>query len=472
MYSLNYKVSLMKIKIVNLGPVKEAELALKPLTVFVGANNTGKTWTAYAISSLLAPFSLTRYISNVEIDKFSELFPPLYEVIQQVIKTGNAKLDILEFASSYGEKYFNHLAKYSKLWLGEMLGTQLVSFENFELFINLEDSKSDFLAQVNNFPYRNNFGAIRDRSDYLLNAFKAKEDKLLYIFTYSNAFEIIPEHIIKEYVIRFTFEIIHRSLCSNILIFPSERTSLIYDEIEAKKQAEMYQDLSTNFDVRPGIPGIFGSFGYLKKLAYQSNLIERKERAKKDSTINKYLELADLLESDILKGRVDFSPSQINQTRDLRYQTENGITLELPAVSSMVKELTPLVLFLRYVAEPDSWIVIDEPEVNLHPDAQARIMEFLVMLVNADLRVLITTHSPYMVDHLVNLMKAATHPNKEEIAKKFYLHRTEAFIPKEKVSVNLFGDGTAKNILDEAGFIDWATFSSVSDEVSRLYFEL
>ena len=36
----------------NFGPVKEAEIDLRPLTIFVGPNNTGKTYTAYYIWAL------------------------------------------------------------------------------------------------------------------------------------------------------------------------------------------------------------------------------------------------------------------------------------------------------------------------------------------------------------------------------------------------------------------------------------
>ena len=42
--------------------------------------------------------------------------------------------------------------------------------------------------------------------------------------------------------------------------------------------------------------------------------------------------------------------------------------------SSMVKELAPLVLYLRYLAKPDELVIIDEPEMNLHPAAQVQII--------------------------------------------------------------------------------------------------
>ena len=39
----------MKIKFKNLGNVREGEIELRPLTVFIGPNNTGKTYCAYNI---------------------------------------------------------------------------------------------------------------------------------------------------------------------------------------------------------------------------------------------------------------------------------------------------------------------------------------------------------------------------------------------------------------------------------------
>ncbi len=38
----------VRLKVTNLGKIKSADIEIKPLTVFVGENNTNKTWTAYA----------------------------------------------------------------------------------------------------------------------------------------------------------------------------------------------------------------------------------------------------------------------------------------------------------------------------------------------------------------------------------------------------------------------------------------
>lgn len=52
----------MKVTVHNLGVIKEAEVDLKPLTIFVVPNNAGKTWLAYTISSVLIRHGLEGYI--------------------------------------------------------------------------------------------------------------------------------------------------------------------------------------------------------------------------------------------------------------------------------------------------------------------------------------------------------------------------------------------------------------------------
>jgi predicted ATPase len=49
----------MKVTVRNLGVIKEAEVDLKPLTIFVGPNNAGKTWLAYALTGVLASSPLS-----------------------------------------------------------------------------------------------------------------------------------------------------------------------------------------------------------------------------------------------------------------------------------------------------------------------------------------------------------------------------------------------------------------------------
>ena len=69
----------------------------------------------------------------------------------------------------------------------------------------------------------------------------------------------------------------------------------------------------------------------------------------------------------------------------------------------MVTELTPVVLLLRGGLEPGDTLIIDEIEAHLHPAAQTQMATLLARLVRAGVRVLITTHSDWLLKELGNL---------------------------------------------------------------------
>ncbi|WP_041933376.1 hypothetical protein [Gloeothece verrucosa] len=51
--------------------------------------------------------------------------------------------------------------------------------------------------------------------------------------------------------------------------------------------------------------------------------------------------------------------------------------------------------------------------------------------------------------------------------RKILFKKIEAFISQDLVSVYFFEDGTAKNVLDENGYINWVTCGKVSDDLSQ-----
>jgi len=468
--------SRVKIEIRNLGVVKQAEIDLRPLTVFVGPNNVGKTWVAYALGGILGPYGWNQYLSAYMAGQTQQEYPPLDDAIQQVLDEGNAQIDMVQFADEYGKAYFNDVTCLARQWMQKFMGTERASFNDLEVHVRLEERKAHFLEGVQDAVIKGKLSASQRREGALLNALKEQGEPMLYLYTASegDVLEKLPVRAMEEFLIRTALQVFQRVLLSNVHLFPTERTTFV------------------TFPFGPATPGIprvttsegpqqeravslavpVNSFLVLMQNLFNGSQSRMSERAKDNPEIQTYIQLAQLLEDEILNGSVGFSTPEPQPGRELIFQSTEGIRLDMPVVSSMVKELSPLVLYLRYLAEPETMIIIDEPEMNLHPKAQVQLTEFLVMLVNAGLHVLITTHSPYIVDHLENLMKAAKSADKDVIRDKFYLKQAEAFIPKEQVSVYLFEDGTAKDILDKEGMIEWGTFGDVSDEISNLYFEI
>jgi predicted ATP-dependent endonuclease of OLD family len=84
--------------------------------------------------------------------------------------------------------------------------------------------------------------------------------------------------------------------------------------------------------------------------------------------------------------------------------------------STSVRALFDLHLWLKHQAEKGDILFIDEPELNLHPENQIKIARLLVNLVNAGIKVFITTHSDYIIKELNNLLMLANKfPEKSEL---------------------------------------------------------
>lgn len=495
----------MKIIVRNLGPIKEeANIDLKPLTVFIGPNNAGKTWLAYALAGIFGSYGMREYARAYVEEQVPAIYEPLNNAIRQVLAEGNATIDLVQFANNYGNQYFNAVANFARNWMHRFLSTKLTQFDDVDISVSLIENKAQFLSRISQYSQVSSI-AIGPKGSLLTIRKRQGEDKL---FVYTSIElqdaggqeeqigERIPPEVVKERLVSFVSTVLRRSLYPQIRIFPTERTTLVSArfrervrelprtnekwvealEILTKLSKELTDvgDLTEQSNLREAMWPI-GSFINMLGSIFKNGTREREEREKNansDPFVQKYIELAEILEKQILNGSVDFSTSEPDPSREVLFQQSQDVTLEIPIASSMVKELSPLVLYLRHLARPGELLIIDEPEMNLHPAAQVKIIEFLAMLVNAGLNVLITTHSTYIVDHLINLMSAYQHDNQDEIVDMFLLEQKEAFIAQDKVSVYQIEDGKVENILDSDGNIHWKTFSDVTKYIQQLHFDL
>ena len=62
-------------------------------------------------------------------------------------------------------------------------------------------------------------------------------------------------------------------------------------------------------------------------------------------------------------------------------------------------------LFLRGGIRPGDTLIIEEPEAHLHPGAQTEIALTLAGLVRAGVRVVVTTHSDWLLKEIANLIR-------------------------------------------------------------------
>lgn len=169
----------------------------------------------------------------------------------------------------------------------------------------------------------------------------------------------------------------------------------------------------------------------------------------------------------------------INKNDSEYVQSIDGRKIPISALSSGQQELLPLVTVLpRYISTSRRNIYIEEPEAHLFPSAQSKLVEIFSNLINQsrnNVDMVLTTHSPYVLVKLNNLIKAgqlgrvqirdrATKVS-EVIPKNFWMR-------PNFVQAYAIIDGKLQDIIDKDGFIDAEYLDEVSGEISNEFMRL
>ncbi len=143
---------------------------------------------------------------------------------------------------------------------------------------------------------------------------------------------------------------------------------------------------------------------------------------KEDKTLNGNMQyLAKRLEAEVLSGHLHVSASRHGYP-EVCYRPHGAKTeVALRHASSVVMELAPLVLLLRSVVRPGDLLIMEEPEAHLHPGAQTNLALTLGRLVRAGVKVLVTTHSDWLVEEISTLMLEGMLDDKAEEAETWLL---------------------------------------------------
>jgi ABC-type sugar transport system ATPase subunit len=97
---------------------------------------------------------------------------------------------------------------------------------------------------------------------------------------------------------------------------------------------------------------------------------------------------------------------KVNSDGEIQYipHKKQRVKLSLVESSSAVRSLLDLGFYLRHIAQPGDLLIVDEPELNLHPENQRKVARLFTMLVNHGIKVFITTHSDYIIKELNTLI--------------------------------------------------------------------
>jgi len=453
----------------NFGPVKEAEIDLRPLTIFVGPNNTGKTYTAYyiwALGALEYRYDPLFFTKEPPLDRQCIEYLRTH-FLKPLKKSNEIKFSLIDYANSEClNSFIAESCQYmTKTFFSSIMavGTRLKNLQkNFQAKLELNSKRLNQKIGETKFNFKVRIGPLQ-------NVNIQKETNKTYIIVKLG--EAIDGKRFRKGSKKETEVLTHAYfLLSNILflyffrkstVIPAERTALTvaFKDIYQLRAEETFRNRfqPEKFSKYPIPVRSFLNFMY---------------RLLETGKTQSFSEVVSYLEKKVIGGKIELERVKGIPFPSIYYTFPQG-KMEIHSASSGIKAITPLLLFFER-ARPEELLIIDEPEINLHPKAQLKLMEALTMAVNKGLYIIISTHTPYLVDHLNNLMKAYTVYKKignkvKKLLDEFDIPLDSLISPKN-VSVYLFKtDGKVENILDrEAAFIDWKTFGEVTMDLETI----
>ncbi len=383
----------MKISIKNFGPIAEAQdVALRPLTVFVGPSNTGKSYLAVLIYALFSSFEpggllFFRNIKRRETPspfehekEFTEAFTKFIEKKEEISNFGelSGKLQALTKA-----KIGHELAQVFHEELYRCMGTSTKENQLFTdtFFLDFEDSQKSFKL----FSFK--------KADLEIKNVSLPFRSYLY-FRNNEPPEIRKQLFLASVLGEMTDDplSLYLDFQKGAFYLPAARTGIMQSHqaiVGALLKQTPFAGLA---DVSvPTLSGILADF--LQELTSMGT------KQKEEEAI--VSEIANEVEEKILKGSIKTRFFEAIHYPRFFYKQKR---LEIPLLcsSSMVSELAPVVLFIRHRVRKGDLLIIEEPEAHLHPEAQRKIAAVIVRLVRAGVRVMVTTHSDYFLDQLAN----------------------------------------------------------------------
>lgn len=177
---------------------------------------------------------------------------------------------------------------------------------------------------------------------------------------------------------------------------------------------------------------------------------------------------------NLMQGKIQTSSNPINGDLSFRFEMQdNEESLKLHTTSSSINQLSTLYLYWKYWAgESNNFLIIDEPEQNLHPENQIKLTELLIQFANRNNnRVLIATHSPLIADVINNYLVLGQLENKEETRIKLGMAEN-AFLTPENTGIYFFtGEKVVEYKVSDYG-TTFADFKAAQEKVWDAGYEL
>lgn len=374
-----------KLKVENFGKIKSACIEPSPLMIFLGDNNSGKSYLMSLIWGLMKNYT---HIFLKEDNYKLESYKNLKEVIDDVLET-NSEENIDNFFRLY-EKFLNEILALNKDFLVKEIFNKEIQIDKLEIILLKSQNYNEVFCNLRKKMKErlyNLLGGINNRQK-IFSASASLEGKLIY--EYIRLFSLLKYFDLKS-----------------PLFLPASRTGFMLTYKTLLNESINNAFGSNNEQNSRFTKPIIDFLNKFVNLGTENNINNK--------------EIVEFLEQNLLQGQIIKDQSPI---KNISYRPKNmDNDLPLYLTSSLVTEVAPFALFLN--DKDYKTVMIEEPEAHLHLKAQIIMARAISMLVNKNTNVWLTTHSDTFLQQINNLIKLNNHPKKEELLNKFGFKENE-----------------------------------------------
>ncbi len=462
----------LKLAVKNFGPIREGEVEFKPLTVFIGPNNSGKSYMAMLLYASLQTLTGRRgypYISGWPV--FDLRPEDMEELTTLNIELSSGLTDddaLINRVHAILRNGFNDGKRKIETGVPDVVREYFGCRDLKELiYEGMTDFSVDMFAEGRSEPFlsvREGFGSSQVEIDIEQDGTTIEDIGISRISNQSVGYS----HLHATFYIS-AWRLWRKMLLSmgisegEVRYLPAGRSGLLQVwQLTASLAIGMLGTRAGSQDTElRSFPGVARDF--------TQELLRLMPPTRDNEDSDSIVHAIRLMEERVLQGRIYIRTN--NNVPAIGYQS-GDLQIPIQRSSSMVSELAPIYLWMRFLLNDGDVLIIDEPEAHLHPENQRLIAQVLVRLMNAGVRVVFTTHSSLILHQLSNHILATSSGKLDEFG--FTEHDK---LNLEDIGVYLFEtseDGThVKEVEVDSEFgISEDEFVRVADQIGDETYQL
>ncbi|MDX2069639.1 MAG: AAA family ATPase [Haliscomenobacter sp.] len=400
----------MIVEIKNFGPIESFTFDLnKDLHFIIGENGVGKSYACYCLYCVLKNmWNSAQDVENIRLSVNTTLDVSDDEILlNDIIVEHLSKALSNSFIKSLKNSFSNTFTSLDKLInnYSKENYSVLIQGPEFRIMIDSDDNGVPLLSSIE---LRNNFTIKKENQTNISFYIGEHKWKTIPNSNFEEGFSIERFRFLDECLKIVTFQIATAFRSYQYTFLPSSRSGLytgLNSLVPIMLQLSQNRNSLPNRTIQiPSLPDHIGDY-----FIDLSTLNPSNENQGLDLSIKN-------IEHDILKGKVRFDKDRNKIFYNAK--TSEHLDLSLEESSSMVAELSSIVLFLKHVVNHKykdvvdaDWrdsiqnlMIIEEPETHLHPELQIRFIETLAALIDQNIKLILTSHSDYMFNKLNNMI--------------------------------------------------------------------